>query len=185
MTTRDEAINNPFEMLGLARRYAIDAAALQRAWLKASAALHPDRPGAPEDAAHQLALLNEGRDTLLDPEKRAGVLLRLLGGAAKEDDKRLPDGFLMEMLEVREQMEAELAAEGDAARARWDEWGRARRAEYVAKVGAMFAKAEGTVEPPDEHLRAIRLELNAWRYIERLIEQLDPAYDPSRTDFGG
>ena len=40
-------------------------------------------------------------------------------------------------------------------------------------------------ERPDAPaLAAIRRELNAWRYIERLIEQLDPDYDPARADFG-
>lgn len=185
MMQRDESKSDPFALLGLARRYAIDPAALQRAWLKGSAMLHPDRPGAPEDAAQRLAVLNEARDTLRDPEKRATALLHLLGGSAKEEDKTLPDGFLMEMLELRQQIEEELASEGDAARARWDEWGRQRRAEYVAKVGAMFEQVEEMVEPPADFLRAIRRELNAWRYIERLIEQLDPAYDPSRADFRG
>ncbi|MFU8828329.1 MAG: hypothetical protein ACNA8P_02740 [Phycisphaerales bacterium] len=31
---------------------------------------------------------------------------------------------------------------------------------------------------------AIRESLNAWRYIERLIEQLDPAYSAGVGEFG-
>jgi len=39
-------------------------------------------------------------------------------------------------------------------------------------------------DPPDPALLGeIRTQLNAWRYIERLIEQLDPQYDPNRADF--
>ena len=37
--------------------------------------------------------------------------------------------------------------------------------------------------PAPEALREVRTRLNAWRYIERLIEQLDPDYDPARADF--
>ena len=37
--------------------------------------------------------------------------------------------------------------------------------------------------PAAESLAEIRIRLNAWRYIERLIEQLDPGYDPDVADF--
>jgi hypothetical protein len=51
-----------------------------------------------------------------------------------------------------------------------------QRGEYEGRVARLFAQGAETVE--------IRRELNAWRYIERLIEQLDPNYDPGRADFG-
>ena len=36
-----------------------------------------------------------------------------------------------------------------------------------------------------DRLSQVRRELNAWRYTERLIEQLDPGYEPGRADAGG
>lgn len=165
-------------MLGLPRRFDVDRGALLRAWLTETARLHPDRLDAPPDAASRLALLNECKGTVEDPERRAAALHALLGGATKEQDKSLPDGFLMEMLELRQQMEEEVASEGDTARRRWGKWAAAQRGEYIERVGGLFARgADAAV------LKAIRMELNAWRYIERLIEQLDPAYDPDRSDF--
>lgn len=169
---------DPFAMLGLPRRFDIDRAALQRAWLAAAGRLHPDRAESPPDAAAQLAVMNQAMRTLEDPERRANTLHALLGGATKEADKSLPDGFLMEMLELRQQMDEEVGAEGDAARRRWEAWAAERRNERIKRVSELFARGADA-----DALKAIRTELNAWRYIERLIEQLDPAYDPGRADF--
>jgi hypothetical protein len=83
-----------------------------------------------------------------------------------------------------------MAGGGESERAKWESWAEERRREAIAEVGGMFAaigpgstdlrRAEGRWH---EGLRAIRVRLNAWRYIERLIEQLDPGYDPARADF--
>lgn len=171
---------DPFAVLGLPRSFEIDEGTLHRAWLSRSAALHPDRAGDDEANAEAVADLNRARATLRDPERRANALLRLLGGPRKEEDRSLPDGLLTEMLEVREEMESDLAESGDTARAKWEAWAGERRAGHIERVGELFA---GPATP--ESLREIRRELNAWRYTERMIEQLDPAYDPNRADFRG
>ena len=98
---------DPFELLGLERRFDIDRRALQAAYLKRSAQLHPDRfPEAADqaEAAGRAARLNTARDMLADDERRADVLLRLLGGPAREEDKSLPDGFLMDIMEARQEI---------------------------------------------------------------------------------
>lgn len=162
---------DPFDLLNLPPTFALDAGALHRAWLAASARLHPDRAGTGtsdmEDAQRLavLAALNQSKTTLADPFQRAEALLARLGGPAKEADKSLPDGFLMEMLDVREQLE-EAAATGDPAEiGKWESWAADRRREAIARVGDLFEARD---------LAAIRRELNAWRYIERMIEQLPP-----------
>lgn len=158
---------DPFALLGLPRRFELDHAALQRAWLERAAKLHPDRADAPDDAARLSADLNEAKAVLQDPERRANALVSLLGGPTKEMDKSLPEGFLMEMLEVREAMQAEIEAEGEDARARWESWAASRRGEIISRVGELFARGCDAAT-----LRAVRTELNAWRYIERMIEQV-------------
>ena len=172
-------VGDAFDILGLEPVFDIDPAAVQRAYLAQSALLHPDLAAADVEAARTMANLNMARRTLEDPERRADSFLSRLGGPSKERDKGLPDGFLMEMMETREQIEA--AAGDPKARATWEAWAQERRREAVMEVGAMF-RAVGA-RPLPEALRAIRIRLNAWRYIERLIEQLDPGYDPRRADF--
>ena len=39
-----------------------------------------------------------------------------------------------------------------------------------------------SADDPEVRL-TIRRELNVWRYTERMIEQLDPGYDPNTADF--
>lgn len=173
---------DPFDTLGLRPRYDLDPGEVQNAYLRRSAKLHPDLAGGDPDAPRLAAELNQAKTTLDDPERRADALLVRLGGPTRSEEKGLPDGFLFEIMEIREAIEGAIASGGAAERAKWEAWARDQRAEYVRKVGAMFA-AVGP-EADRDALRAIRVELNAWRYIERLIEQLDPDYDPQRADFG-
>jgi DnaJ-domain-containing protein 1 len=170
--------NDPFAALGVAARFDLDRLAVERAYLNRAAKLHPDVVGDEGDAPVQLASLNRAKATLLDDERRANALVAVLGGPAKEQDKSLPDGFLFEMMETRQQIEAAVASGDAAERSRWQRWAQLRRSEYRERVAGLFARAAdaGT-------LRAVRVELNAWRYIERLIEQLDPRYDPGAADF--
>lgn len=159
---------DPFAVLGLPRRYDVDAAAVQRAYLERSAQLHPDAIGAAgvEGDEHSAAL-NRAKQILDDPEQRAVALWRLLGGGGA-DDKTLPAGFLMEMMEIREQIEA--GGKGDWAK--WESWAEERRGEYQRKVGGLFSQVSTAAVPAPTILKQIKAELNAWRYIERLIEQL-------------
>ena len=56
-----------------------------------------------------------------------------------------------------------------------------RPASSLTVKGRLFERFDETNE--QAVLSEIRTQLNAWRYIERLIEQLDPDYDPNRADF--
>lgn len=166
------APDTPFARLGLEPRFDLDGAAIDRAYARRAAALHPDLadPERADDATRESALLNDARAALADPERRAIALLALLGGPAASDDRSLPEGFLMEMMDVRQRAEAECA--DPAGHARWQAWADQRRAERIDQVRALFA---GLSDPPDPAaLAEIRETLNAWRYVERMIEQLDP-----------
>jgi DnaJ-domain-containing protein 1 len=131
---------------------------------------HPDLGG--EDGAQDSAALNDARATLADPERRANALLALLGGPTKEEDNALPDGFLMDMMEVREELEAAHASSDAGETARLGAWADEQRADYIARVSGLFGQLGAT--PSRDELGAIRRQLNAWRYIERMLEQIDP-----------
>ena len=170
-----DAANDPFSVLGLPRSFDIDPRALQAAYFKRSGALHPDRftdPIQQAEAARKAATINDARAVLADDEQRGNALLSLLGGPSKEQDKSLPEGFLPAIMEVREEMELVLASEDPQERARFEQWATTERQELKDRIAALFERA-GT-SAGQETLREIRRQLNAWRYIERLIEQLDP-----------
>lgn len=172
-------IDDPFALLDLPRRFEIDLEALQAVYLRKSASLHPDRFADPieqAEAAERAAALNRARAVLIDDERRANALLALLGGPSKEEEKDLPDGFLMEIMEIRQTME-EILASGDASKRRhFEEWADGERQALIEKIADLFrqATAGAGASPPADLLGAIRIELNALRYIERMIEQLGP-----------
>ncbi|MBZ0171321.1 MAG: hypothetical protein K8E66_02985 [Phycisphaerales bacterium] len=168
---------DPFDTLGFEPRFDLASAEIERAYLARIASAHPDRDA---DSAGPAAALNIARATLLNAERRANALLARLGGPGPADDKSLPDGFLMEMMAVRGEIEGAIAEGGDDVRRAWEAWAEGRRAGYVDRITPLFARAAGGDRSV---LTEIRTGLNAWRYIERLIEQLDPDYDPARADF--
>jgi len=155
--------DDPFQLLGLPQAFGIDRARVESAYLTRIAELHPDLAAGDPDATAKTAGLNRARTILGDDEQRAVALLGLLGGPGGD---ALPDGFLMEIMDIRMQIEDEL---GDPeARTTWRAWADRRREGHMERVARFF---ESTT--PDS-LAAVRMELNAWLYTERLIEQLDP-----------
>jgi len=110
---------NHFELFGLPVSFAIDPAALDRAWRDLQAEVHPDRHAAADDTSRRLALqasarVNEAYRALKDPVERGRYLLHLRGiDAFDETDTRLPLDFLEAQLERRERA-AEAAEAGDA-----------------------------------------------------------------------
>jgi len=151
--------NDPFERLGLPRRFSVNLSELERHYLERSREAHPDFANGDEDTA---AALNEAYATLKDPFRRAEHLLRLLGGPTAKDDKSLPPAFLMEMLELREAIEAAKGSSTDAARI---------EADLVGRTDALAASLDGMFEA-DAPPASIRLELNCVRYLKGLLRDL-------------
>jgi molecular chaperone HscB len=172
---------DPFDTLGLEPRFDIDPAKLRAAYLRRSAALHPDAApesgggaggeGAGMEAEALAADVNLARQALENPESRADALLRRLGGPTREQERSLPPGFLAEILGIREEIEAAAASRDPAQIERWEQWAEDRRAQLIRAIAGKFAALVASSDPPS--LRAIRIELNVWRYVERLVEQLD------------
>jgi molecular chaperone HscB len=168
--------NSPFGLLGLPPRFDLDEAELHRRFIQASAAAHPDRftdPLDQADAAERAAAINDAYRTLKDPESRANALLALLGGAASGDDKSLPPDLLMEMMEVRERMEDAIASADEKAMRELIQWAHEQRSEHLQRVGELLKRAQETPAGAarEAALKNVRLELNALRYFQRMIEQ--------------
>lgn len=158
-----------FERLGLPRRFAVDPAALEAAYLDRSRAVHPDfhhgGAGGEQAASETLsAAVNEAYTTLSDPFRRAEHLLALFGGPPAAEVKDISPAFLMEMMELREAVEA-----ADAAGKLRHEADAKKRLEAVfAGLVSLFEKAE--VDPAAR--LAVRKELNAAKYLKGLLRDL-------------
>ncbi len=157
-------MSDPFALLQLPSTFTLSSDALDLAWMRASATAHPDAGGSVDHAAQ----LNEARELLANLESRANLRLNMLGGPGADQDQRLPDGFLMEMLELRETIDAEIETEGPPAIERWKNWVDAECQKAYTKITPVL-DAESA---PEEARTEVRLVLNQVRYLERLREQL-------------
>lgn len=170
--------SDPFQTLGLPPSFDLDPKSVERAYLARVASVHPDlESGSPDDEVlSEAAELNRARQALLNPESRALALLRILGHAG--EDRSLPEGFLLEIMDVRMDLE-EAAASGNAERVgHWRSWAAERRLEWTSRIAELFLQHSASPNP--ELLSEVRRSLNAWRYIERMLEQIGPESGPSR-----
>ncbi|MEM7624715.1 MAG: Fe-S protein assembly co-chaperone HscB [Planctomycetota bacterium] len=160
---------DPFALLGLPPRFDLDQAELQQRFLAASSENHPDRftdPLDQADAAERSAAINHAHQTLADPESRARALLALHGDADEADtDAALPPALLMEVMEIREEMEQAIAGDDHATLARLRTWAHEKRDEHVAELASRFAAS-----PVDA--TTVRRVLNALRYVQRMLDQM-------------
>ena len=145
-----------YERLGLPGRFAVDPAALERAYLERSREVHPDyhvASGGRDETAS--AALNEAYTTLRDPFRRAEYLLQL-GDAPPVVVPQSP-AFLMQAMELRERLEDADASELAAL-----------DAEVGALIDAELAAVAGLFAEPSPDVVAIRSHLNAWKTLAGL-----------------
>ena len=100
-------MTNPFEILGLPRRFHLNDEELETRYLELSREHHPDaNPGTSGEA--QIAVLrksaeiNDAYRTLCEPWSRVDALIQLNDADAMDATKTLCPMFLMEAMEMRE-----------------------------------------------------------------------------------
>ena len=169
-------MTDPFATFDLPRRFDIDVESLSHRFIALCAEHHPDRFTDPIDqveASERTARINESHRVLTDPEQRANILLQLLGGAAKGDDKSLPPDLLVDMMDVRQQQEEAQANDDTQTLRKLADWASSQHGAYLSKIALLFDAHDGADAPGrDEILADIRVNLNALRYMQRMIEQL-------------
>ncbi len=101
---------NHFELFGLPLNYQLDRARLDERYRELQRKVHPDRYASAGDqerriSVQQAAQLNEGYQVLKDPLRRGRYLLELRGHVFNDEQNTTRDtGFLMEQMELREQL---------------------------------------------------------------------------------
>ena len=107
-----------FSLFGLTPRFALDLDALEEAYRRIQAQVHPDRFATAGAAERRVAMqwatrANEAFRTLREPRARAAYLCERNGASiAAEKNTAMPAEFLAEQLEWRERLDE---ARGDAA----------------------------------------------------------------------
>ncbi len=162
--------DDPFATLGLDRRFDLDETELRQRFLSASAQAHPDRftdPLDQADAVEAMSRLTDAHRELADPESRARALLRLSGLESDGDRDKLPPDLLMQVMEVREELEAAVEENDQGALERLRAWAHDERGQRLSALAGHFAN---TLDA--DSAAAVRLELNALRYVQRMLEQM-------------
>jgi DnaJ-domain-containing protein 1 len=167
-------MDDPFHTLGLPRRFDLTPAEISAAHRRSVARLHPDRATDPFERDRLLRLSSEAgaaKQRLLNDVMRAEALLALLGGAAHGAKQPSP-AFLMESLELREEIDAAMdaspAGPGDAPSDRvacLEAKVTELRGACLAALARAFATDPADVAGAGEGL--VRL-----RYLERMVARL-------------
>lgn len=163
---------NHFALFGLPERFAIDAPALDAAYRRLQAEVHPDRHAADTDAERRVALqssarLNEAYGALKTPLTRAQYLLALHAvDAIDERDTSLDLDFLERQLARREAADAaNAAADVDALDA--------LHAEALTEVRALEATLARDLDRDGADFAAARPRVRELAFLVRLADSLD------------
>ena len=162
---------NYFELFGLPAAFDIDRARLQTEQRRLQATFHPDRHVTGSDRDRRMSVqvaswINQAYETLQDPVKRARYLLEIRGAEIPDDSATTSDtGFLMEQMELREQME------GCRDHAEGLELSH-RLAEQLAQRGNELARAFVDALESGDLARATEAS-HKMQFIQRIQAQLD------------
>ena len=168
-------MQNHFELFGLAPAYGLQPEALERSYREIQARVHPDRHARAGDAERRASLqwttrVNEAYRTLKDPVQRGKHLLELQGvDVAFETNTQMPTDFLMQQLELREELEA---ATGGKDAARLDRL----RGGLRSQKRALEAEIGRTIDADKDYARAAEL-VRKLMFLDRLESEIDLAYE--------
>ena len=174
------AATDYFALLGVPRRFDLDADELHRKFLALNRHAHPDFHTGDSADVQTLSLrvsaaVNDAYRTLGDPARRAAYLLELLGGDSAVDDKSVPEGFLGTMMMMQEEI-------ADARKAgRQDDLDRLRDVlqtqhdglmRRIASLFQQHQEAVGCEFVRKDLLGEIRRQANAVSYVTKLLSQV-------------
>lgn len=108
---QSDLTKNYFELFGLPISFDVESASLSLRYRDLQRAVHPDRFANASDqerrlSIQQAALINEAFRTLKNPLARARYLLELSDVEIDDTDTSMDPAFLMEQIELREQLGA-------------------------------------------------------------------------------
>ncbi len=166
----------PFAVMGLEPGHEIDARELRRKLLRYSRLVHPDFFGNAEAATRERAeqnsaLLNKAFETLSDDLRRADWLVVHRGGPREEEERSMPQAFLMEVMEWNETLEE--AREQRVGSERVAELARELDRRRAAALEALRTHLVPLPAQGDARLRAARAQINALRYLDRALREIE------------
>ena len=167
-------LQNHFELFGLAPAFALEAEALERSYREIQSRVHPDRFAHAGDAERRASLqwttrVNEAYRTLKDPVQRGKHVLELHGvDVAFETNTQMPTEFLLQQLELREELEGSVAKRDPAALD-------AMRARLRTQMKRLEGDIGEAIDARKDYAGAAEL-VRKLMFLDRLDAELDAAY---------
>jgi len=167
------AMQNHFELFHLPQRFALDNAALDRAYHEVQNQTHPDRFASASGAEKRVAMqwttrANEAYQTLKSPFKRAAYLCELNGVELQaESNTAMPAAFLMQQMEWRETLDDARAGKDLAALEQLDLELRAARKADLQRIGALLDAQD--FQQAAQHVRQLM-------FLEKFGEEIGNAF---------
>jgi len=166
-------MQNHFELFHLPQRFALDNAALDRAYHEVQNQTHPDRFASASGAEKRVAMqwttrANEAYQTLKSPFKRAAYLCELNGVELQaESNTAMPAAFLMQQMEWRETLDDARAGKDLAALEQLDLELRAARKADLQRIGALLDAQD--FQQAAQHVRQLM-------FLEKFGEEIGNAF---------
>lgn len=168
-------MQNHFELFGLSAAFALDKEVLEKAYREIQSQVHPDRFAQAGDAERRASLqwttrVNEAYRTLKSPVQRAKHILELHGiDVGFETNTQMPTDFLLQQLELREELEAACAkknaADLDAIRARL----RQQKGLLETQIGEEIDQKK--------NYEGAAGQVRKLMFLDRLDSEIDSAYE--------
>lgn len=168
----------PYELFGLELSWDMSEAELRKKLLRFSRLCHPDffatsGEELKERAEKNSAELNEAFEVLSDDFRRANWLLGHLGGPSEQEERQMPQAFLMEVLDWNETLD-EIREQADPTRdnSRLEDLARdlgEQRGESMNEIAMLL---DPIPAPNSPSLMELRKLLNAIRYVDRTLAEI-------------
>jgi molecular chaperone HscB len=172
---RAAAMQNHFELFGLAPAFALEAEALERSYRAIQSQVHPDRFAHAGDAERRASLqwttrVNEAYRTLKDPVQRGKHFLELHGvDVAFETNTQMPTDFLQQQLELREELESATGGKDSSRLDRLRSGLRVRKQALEGQIGQ-------AIDVKKDFPGAAEL-VRKLMFLDRLDSEIDGAYE--------
>jgi len=167
-------MHNHFELFGLAPAFSLEKDRLEKAYRDIQSRVHPDRFAHAGDAERRASLqwttrVNEAYRTLKDPVQRAKHILDLQGvDVAFETNTQMPADFLMQQLELREELERAVGSKDAASLDRLRSTLTASRKNLEKQIGE-------AIDGRKDYAGAADL-VRKLMFLGRLDDEIDAAY---------
>jgi molecular chaperone HscB len=166
---------NYFELFGIPVSFTVNQSDIKKTYYRLSREYHPDF-FAQADAASQAgaldmsSLVNKAYLTFQDPDRTIRYVLGLKGLVEEEEKYQLDPAFLMEVLEVNEELMEVDPKDGAAVQKIADQAHALTKEEYE-KVSPVILNYEEGITPEADLLRVKEYYFRK-KYMDRLLEKI-------------